>query len=57
MTTGSQVPLIAELTRDSGRRVTSYTPLMTYPLWLAYLERLKQGTTPASLYELAEGER
>ncbi len=54
MGTGSEVPLIAELTRDSGRRVTSYTPLMTYPLWLAYLERLKQGRSPASLYELAE---
>lgn len=55
MATGGEVPLIAELTRDSARRVSAYTPLMTYPLWLAYLERLKAGRAPAALYELMEG--
>lgn len=54
MNTQAIVPLLSHLTRDEQQRVIEYTPLITYELWLAYLERLKAGTPPVSLYDLLD---
>lgn len=50
------VPLLSHIQRDEHEHVSGFTPVMTYELWLRYLEQMKQGHLPTSLYDLMPGD-
>jgi len=54
MTTEQRIPLLSYLARNAQQQVVGYAPLMTYELWLRYLELQRAGIPPQSLYEMVD---
>jgi len=54
MSTEQRIGLLSYLTRDAQQHMVGYTPLMTYELWLRYLELQRAGNAPVSLYDMID---